>query len=770
MFRGENQTGKDLYEFGPFRVDPEKQALLRGDEPIAVTPKAFQVLLVLVRHNSQTVSKDELMLAVWPDTFVEETNLTRNIFALRKALGEDGQNRYIITVSGQGYRLADQVRVVPGRQLNVVAATHSRIEVAHRRRWPWILAGVLVLVVAVGLIRLIPRRAPALTEKDTVVLTDFVNNTGDPVFDGTLRQGLAIQLEQSPFLSLISDQQIQQTLRLMGQPLDARLAPQLAHDLCERTQSAAYLTGSITSLGSQYVLGLKAVSCPGGKVLADEQEKATGKEAVLGALDKAAGKLREKLGEGLSTVEKFNTPLDQATTPSLEALQAYTLGRKTQAGRDEFAAAVPFYRRAIQFDPKFAIAHAALGVTYEDLGETVLGAEYMTKAYELDAPISEPERFYVETAYDQYALGDLDRARQAYAIWVQIYPRSSTPGIRLGELYSREGKNEDALPQIREAIRLDPWKGVSVRNLLAILIQLDQLQEAASTAQHAVADGFDSPMLRAQMYKLAFLESDASEMARQAESVTGKPGGEGQMLELEAETAAYSGHLRESRVLSRRAVESAMRAGESEVATSFEANAAFREALIGGRTEVRAPPAEPARGVATGRKLQYATALSLALAGNPTRAQVLADGLAKRYPDDTLVQFNYLPAVRAQIALNHGDSSKAVELLLSARPYELSGTCWGFLGPVYVRGEAYLMAHRGIEAAAEFQKILDHRGIVANSPSGALAHLQLGRAYVLSGDRNKAKTAYQAFLTLWRDADPDIPILQQARAEYARLQ
>jgi tetratricopeptide (TPR) repeat protein len=510
------------------------------------------------------------------------------------------------------------------------------------------------------------------------------------------------------------------------------------------------------------------VSCRTGDVLADEQETAGDKEGILGALDRAAGKLRGKLGESLSTVEKFDTPLEQATTPSLEALQAYTLGRRTQAGRDEFSAAVPFYQRAIRFDPNFAIAYAALGVTYWDLGEIELGAEYGRKAYELHAPISEPERFYVETAYFNYAIGDLDKTRRVYDIWTQTYPRNASPRIRLWRVYEEEGKYEDALVQIREAIRLDPSKGVSVRALVTTLIELDRLQEARATARQAVANGLDSPTVRAQLYKLAFLENDAPEMSRQAESVTGKPGGEDLMLELEAQTAAYSGHLKKSRDLSRQAVESTVRAEESETAASLEANAALREALFGNATDVHrhtgsAPEAQ------MGRRAQYAAALSFAIAGDSARGQLLADDLARRYPDDTLVKFNFLPTIRAQIALDRKDPSKAIDLLQSAGPYDLSYLWWGFLGPVYVRGEAYLMAHKGVEAASEFQKILDHRGIVGNSPVGALAHLQLGRGYELSGDKSKAKTEYQEFLALWKDADPDIPILRQAKAEYARL-
>jgi DNA-binding winged helix-turn-helix (wHTH) protein/tetratricopeptide (TPR) repeat protein len=773
MTAGAEQRAKELYEFGPFRVDPEKELLLRGEETVPLAPKTFQILLVLMRHKKSVVTKDELMKSVWPDTFVEEANLSRNIFLLRKALGESPQDhQYIVTVPGRGYRFAEEVQLVPEQELRIVAASHAKvqIEVKESGHGRWLaLAAVILLALAAGVAGFFYfHRSPVLTEKDTVVLADFANSTGDPVFDGTLRQGLSVALEQSPFLSLIPDQRIEQTLRLMSQSPDARITPQIARDLCQRTQSAAYLTGSIASLGNQFVLGLKAVSCASGDVLADEQETASGKEKVLAALDTAAGKLRGKLGESLSTVEKFDTPLEQATTPSLEALQAYTEGRKTQVGKDEFAAAVPFYQRAIRFDPNFAIAYAALGSSYWNLGETVLGDEVARKAYDLRASVSEPERFYIESTYYHYVTGDLEKARQVYEISAQTYPRYSGTPLRLWQLDSELGQYENALDQIREAIRLDSSRAVNFRDLADNLIKLNRFQEAGTTAQQAIANGLDSSSLRLCLYQLAFLENDAPGMARQAESVAGRGDREAEMFELQAETAAYAGHLKESRSLSQRAVESAMRAEESEIANSFEANAALVDALFGVIFDSRSHASLPS-GVRIGKGALYVAVLSAALNGESDRAQSLADDLARRYPDDTLVHFNFLPAIRAQIALNHHNPSKALDLLQSAGPYELSDTWWGFLGPIYVRGKAYLMAHKGTEAVREFQKILDHRGMVANCPIGALAHLQLGRAYALMGDNMKARAEYRDFFTLWKDADPDIPIFTRAKAEYAKL-
>jgi len=773
MCASANQRVKELYEFGPFRVDPEKETLLRSGEPVPLTPKTFQILLVLVRNHQVVVTKDDLMKTVWPDTFVEEANLSRNIFLLRKALGETPKDhQYIVTIPGRGYRFAEDVQLIPDRELNVLAASHSRIEVQveETRAWGWISAvGVLLLVMAAGGWKLFVHRAPMLTEKDTIVLGEFWNSTGDTVFDETLRQGLAVELEQSPFLSLTSDQEIQKTLRLMGQPHDARLTPQIARDVCQRTQGAAFLTGSIARLGNQFVLGLKAASCRTGSILAEEQETASNQEKIMEALDDATRKLRGKLGESLSTVQKFDTPLEQATTPSLEALQAYTLGRKIQTGKNEFAAAIPLYQRAIHFDPNFAIAYAALGSVFWNTGETAQGTQYGRKAYELHASISEPERFYVESTYYHYVLGDLDKARQVYDVWNQTYPRNSSSSIRLRQLCFQEGKYEEALTHARKAKQLDPSKGgLTFHVIVHSLIALNRFEEAGTTAQQAISNGFDSPGLHANLYQLAFLENDTQGMAREAGLAAADHNYEGEMLAYEAKTAAYYGRLRESRGLSQRAIETAKRQQRNGQSTGFEADAALREALLGRIEQVRAH-AKAALAFPTGREVQYATAWSLALAGDVSSAQSLTDGLARSYPDDTLVRFNYLPVIRAQIALNHGDSDKALDLLQATTPYELSDTWWRILGPVYVRGEAYLMAHRGTEAAAEFQKFMDHRGLVGNAPTAVLARLQLGRAYALMGDNTRAKAAYQDFLSLWRNADYDVPLLQKARDEYAQL-
>jgi eukaryotic-like serine/threonine-protein kinase len=616
-------------------------------------------------------------------------------------------------------------------------------------------------------------RTPKLTDKDTIVLADFTNKTGDTVFDDTLRQGLSVQLEQSPFLSIVSEQQIQQTLRMMDQKQDAKLTPQIAREICQRTASVAVLDGTIEGLGSQYVLGLKAENCRTGDSLANEQATAGSKEQVLRALGEATAKLRGKLGESLSTIQKFDTPIEAATTPSLEALQAYSLGQKAMVGRGDYVAALAFFQRAISLDPSFAMAYAALGASYFNLDEMNLAAENTQKAYALREHVSDREKFYIESHYYHYVIGDLEKARRVYELWTQTYPRDAEPQAGLGMIYETLAQYDKGITQFREVLRLDPGSGLNYANLVVAYLHLNRLDEARATAEEARGKKLDSPFLRDYLYDIAFLQNDAAEMAEQVAWSAGRPGVEDWLLYGEADTAAYSGRLGNALELSRQAVASAESAEENETAGEYEADAAVQLALFGKPAEAQ-QRTKKALELSNGRDVQFLAALALAIAEDMVRSQSLADDLAQRFPEDSMVHFNYLPTIRAQLALNHNDASKALEILQAATPYELQAPSYGGalinnLYPVYFRGKAYLASHQGKEAAAEFQKILDHRGVVINEPIGALAHLQIGRAYVLQGDTAKAKAAYQDFLTLWKDADPDIPILIAAKAEYAKL-
>jgi tetratricopeptide (TPR) repeat protein len=662
------------------------------------------------------------------------------------------------------------------RDSDTIRSAAATAQVESKAAWKsirWAAVGgatIVVIGLAVGGWLFFTRKAHALTDKDTIVLADFTNTTGDTVFDGTLRQGLSVQLEQSPFLSIISDQQIQQTLKMMDQKPDVKLTPEIARELCQRRGSAAVLDGTITQIGTQYLLTLKAVDCVSGESLASTEAQASDKNHVLDALGKSASEIRNKLGESLNTVQKFDTPLEQATTPSLEALQAYSLGRRMSAGSD-MADAVPLFQRAIRLDPNFAMAYARLGNSYWVLGETTTGSENLKKAYELRDRASEPEKFYIESHYYHIFTGNLEKARRVYELWAQTYPREWVAPINLSGIYANIGQYDKALEQSRETLRLSA-NGISYQSPVASLINLNRLEEARATAEEAQAKNLDSPDLHVCLYQLAFLRNDAPGMAQEVTWAEGKPGVEGVLLVNEADTAAYSGHLQAARKLSRRAVASAERAEEKEVAATYAADAALREGLFGNSSEAR-QLAAAALGLSAGQDVQFQAALALALAQDATRAQPLGDDLGKRFPEDTIVQFNFLPTTRTQIGLIHNDFARAIEALQLAAPYELGSPNSAIslaLYPVYVRGEAYLAAHQGTEAATEFQKILDHRGVVGNEPIGALAHLQIARASAMQGDTAKARAAYQDFLTLWKDADPDIPILIAAKSEYAKLQ
>ncbi|MGA9900081.1 MAG: protein kinase [Terriglobales bacterium] len=645
-----------------------------------------------------------------------------------------------------------------------------------RAKLGWGLAAAGLIAVLAGALYFHSRQPSArLTDKDTIVLADFTNTTGDPLFDGTLRQGMAVQLEQSPFLSLVSDQRIHRTLLLMGRPADAPLTPEVAREICERTASAAVLDGSITSLGSQYVLGLRAQTCDTGEVLTEEQVQAARKEDVLNALSQIASKFRTRVGESLTTVEKHNTPLAEATTPSLEALEAYSTAVKVEFSTGAVTA-VPLFKRAVEIDPQFALAYAHMGLLYSDFGESVLSMESTSKAYQLRDRASDRERFFITAMYDRQVTGNLEKARQTLESWAQTYPREVLPhGLLSGFASQGLGQYEKSIEEAQKALAIDPDLTPAYLNLGYSYFYLDRLGEAENTLQRASERKMEIPELLLLRYYLAFLEGDTARMEQVVARAKGKPGAEDWMALAQALVLARSGQLQAARNLSRRAVDLAQQAGQRETAATYKTGAAASEALVGNAAEAKRD-ALAALELSKGRDVEYGAAFTLALAGDSSRSETLANDLEKRFPEDTSVLFNYLPTLRALFALNHGEPAKAIDLLQVAIPHELAISAIAFFGsfgtfyPAYVRGEAYLAARQGTEAAAEFQKLLDHRGLVAADPIGALAHLQLGRAYALSGDKTKAKTAYQDFLALWKDADPGIPILKQAKTEYARLQ
>ena len=670
-----------------------------------------------------------------------------------------------IRPSGNGNRVALPIATEPS------PSTTAKQPV--RSRWK-IIAPVLLLAAAViaGALYWRSHRVPKLTEQDTVVLADFNNTTGDPVFDDTLKQAISTQLGQSPFLNILSDARIRATLRLMAKPPGTRLTPEVARDLCQRAEGKAYIAGSIASLGSQYVIGLDAVNCRTGDSLAQEQVTAENKEHVLQALGQAATKLRKKLGESLSSVEKFDAPLDQVTTPSLEALQALAVGRKLLQEKGS-EAAIPFFKRAVELDPNFAAAYSALGITYSNLREPGLASQSLQRAYDLRDKVSEREKFRISANYYLLVTGELEKAIQTFETWAQAYPRNNEPWGNLGVDYTYLGQYEAAVAAGLEDLRLYPGSAAAFTNLVGQYIALNLPADAKVKYQEAVARKVDNSYLHANRYGVAFFEGDTDEMQRQVALVKNKPG-EDMLLSFASDTEAFYGRLNNARELSRRASDIARQSDANETAAEWQMNAALREAEFGNPERARKEIAAALRTAAT-RDVQILAALASARIGDTQQAQKTTDDLAHRFPLNTMINRYWLPTIYASIEMSRNNAAKALELLQTTSQYEL-GTplpqfqVGGSLYPVYVRGQAYLSLRRGEQAAAEFQKLLDHRGITVNNPLGALTRLQRGRAYALGGDSSKARGAYLDFFALWKDADADIPIYKQAKAEYAKLQ
>ena len=764
-----------VVRFGVFEVDLQEAELRKSGIRIKLQEQPFRILTMLLERPGQTVTRGEIERELWADTFVDfDHSLNSCINKLREALGDDSENpRFIETLPRRGYRF---IAPVSSHSEPISAAVNSHSEPMMApvqgagRKWAVVasLVGIATLVTASYFSS---RRAPKLTDKDTIVLSDFDNKTGDAVFDDTLKQGLSVQLEQSPFLVLISDRKVIDTLKLMGRSPDDRLTANVTREVCQRTGSKAMLTGSIAGLGSQYVVGVKALNCNTGDVLAEAQEQAGGKEAVLKALDSAAISLRSKLGESLSTVQKYDTPLEEASTPSLEALKAYSLGVKTWNAKGE-TASLPFFQRAVELDPNFAMAYHWIAAVYGDLNEIGLTVENSRKAYDLREKVSERERFGIDAGYYFGVTGDLEKEVQNDELWQQTYPRDANSYIGLGALSGTLGNWEKALEEFREAQRLEPSNSLNYVTLSLAYMNLNRLDEAEAVYKQAEERKLESEFLLWVRYWLAFLKDDTAQMAQLVSAAMGKLGAEDLLLAMQADTEGWYGTLKNAHQLTGRAMDAAQHNDAKERAAGYQAEAALREVEAGNREQARAE-AKAALKLGPNRDVRVIAALALALAGDTAGAEKLAAELDKTCPRCTLVQRYWLPTIRASVALERKDPNRAIELLKVASTIELGAPTPSltiFLCPVYLRGEAYLMLHDGNRAAAEFQKFIDHRGLVVNFPWGALARLGLARAYAMQGDTPKAKAAYQDFLTLWKDADPDIPILKEAKAEYAKLQ
>ena len=673
-----------------------------------------------------------------------------------------------------GTSAPDPVKRSSGKQPKAPSGTLPTVEASRNIVWK-IAVPALVLLGAVGgwLYYSRFRTTGKLTAKDTILVADFTNTTGDPIFNDTLKQALGVSLRQSPFLNVVSDARVTATLKMMTRPTDTPLLADVAREVCQRADSKAYISGSIASLGNQYVVGLKAVNCLTGDVLAQEQVTAAGKEKVLDGLGEAAGKLRGELGESLASVQKFDAPLAQETTPSLEALKAMSLARKAEYEKGS-GAALPFFQRAIELDPNFASAIEGVGIMYNNLGQSVRASEHLSKAFALRDRASEREKFHIASMYYMTVTGELEKAVETFREWAENYPHDDVPHTNLGSLYTNEGKFEQAVEQSRESLRFNPGNVIGYENLVGTLVTTNRFDEAKKAYDEAMARKLDDDTPHLVMYGLFFVQGDAKGMAEQVAWFDSHSEFEHEILAMEADTEAYAGRIKKARELSQRSVQSAIRADNKEAAAQWQVSGAWREAVIGNLAEARSEAVAALELAPTSRDVQAQVAAVFARIGEGTRAKALAENLNKQFPLHTVVQTYWLPTIQGQSHLVENNSNGALESLRSAAPLELTTAVNNAVTscalPVYIRGEAYLAAGQGTAAAAEFQKLVDHSGLVLNCVAGALAHLQLGRAYAAAGDKVKARAAYQDFLNLWKDADPDVPVFKEAKTELAKLQ
>jgi len=765
---GSPPSGKVL-RFGPFELDLQTQQLRRAGALLRIQPQPFKVLSVLVDRAGEVVTRDRLRHELWGDeTFVDfEQGLNYCIRQIRAVLGDEAQTpRWVETIPRRGYRFIAPVET--NGELTLANSNPETIietkKTSGAHVWRILVASALVLIFAAVAYLARVRSTARLTANDSIVIADFTNLTGDPLLDDTLKEALTIHLQQSPFLNILSDQRIAATLKLMNRPGE-RLTVNVAREVCLRSHSKAMLTASIALVGNRYVIGLRANDCQSGDVFASAEAYAANRDGVMDALEKAGNQIREKLGESLASIKTFDKPLREATTSSLEALKLFSVA---DPGKQE---SLVNYQRAVQLDPDFAVAYAGIGTLQVNFGQMALARESFKKAFELRDRVSEHERFYIDSSYYTVTTGQMEQANHTYLEWTREYPNDSTAYGNLGFNYIALGDYEKALQATREALRFSHDNTIWSTNLVTAYMSLSRMDEAKAVLDQALAQDPNDDGLHSDGYYLAFLSHDEAKMQEHAAWASGKPGFEDGMFATESDTAAYYGRLSEAGHLSQRAVDSANRNDENESAAFWEASEALRLAEFGDSSAARrfalhALSVEPTPGV------RLAVALAMARSGDAERARKLADALGRDFPVDTLIQAYWLPTIRSAIELDRGRPSYALELLEQTQPYELAQTLQfqvATMYPVYLKGLAYLRVGQPGQAFVEFRKVLDHRHAVSNFPLASLVYLQLARAKAARHDTD-ARLAYQDFLTLWKDADPDVPILKDAKAEYANLQ
>jgi DNA-binding winged helix-turn-helix (wHTH) protein/tetratricopeptide (TPR) repeat protein len=771
--------------FGAYEADFRRRELRTAGSCLRLQEKPLAALALLIEKHGEIVTHDEFRRRLWPGNVIVEfdRNLATVVNRLRNALHDTAaEPKYIETIPRVGYRFIAPVEHVYEElaageavaRAEQVPMHPSQLALTRRpsHRLRWVFAGGVVLVAAAMGVRLTLAPPDAgssrpLTWKDSVVVGDFANSTGDVVFDGTLRQGLLSQLERSPYLNLVSDSRIAQTLALMARPRDTTLAPTLAREICQRIGSAAAIEGSISAIGRQYVVNLSASNCKTGDVLAREQATAGEKEKVLGALGDAAAHLRERLGESLPALPVNEAPPENVTTTSLEALQAYSIGYRHLLVDNESVPATPFFVRAIALDPTFAMAYARLGRCYDSEDEPGKAAEYFAKAHALRQHASEREQFYIDSYYEFVSTGRLEAAAQNLELWAQTYPNDPAPLAALGNLYTTLGQFEKALDWRRRALQVDPSIGLNYGNLAQNLVQVERFEEARQIGRLAQDRHFDSISLRWWLRWGEFLDGKPDDRAGIVGPLLDRPLAQEWVLMQDAAFAAWAGRLALARDDTQASVDGYARIGLKENVATREIEGALRDALAG-NSDIARRWARSAMAHFDSDQVRADVAIVFALTGDAANALALVEAIAGRSPEATVVKGNYLPVVRAALALHAGDPSSAVGALAAAQPYGA-----GWLGlpllPIYLRGQAYLALKDGAKAAAEFDRLRGGNCVTGFNFPCALAALQLARAHAIEGDVETSRADYERFIAQWKDADADVPLLQAARDEYGKL-
>jgi eukaryotic-like serine/threonine-protein kinase len=771
-----------MASFPPFRLDLANQCLWRGEARISLTPKPFAVLAYLVAHAGRLVTHDELLAAIWPDTYVQPEVLRRYVLEIRRVLGDSaGTPRFIQTFPKRGYQFIANIRAneaaareaqaataatrLPAEPSDQAESARDPAPAPRPRRRPILVASlVAVALTAAGMPFVRGSRSGSPRERDVILLAGFENKSGEPVFDWTLRQGLAAQLDQSPFLLIVPDEAVHETLRLMGRSRDDALGHEVSLEVCRRQGVKAMVEGSITRLGRAYVLAVEAINCESGDGIARELEQADAKERVLGALGRMASRLRGRLGESLASIRRFDAPIEQVTTPSLEALQAYTLAQRERAQGEEIGS-IAFFRRAIELDPRFASAYTTLSTVYSNLGESELAEQNARLAFEQRDRVSERERLSILYQHHYQVTGDQARATEILEVWKRSFPRDFRPPNSLAYIHNFLGQFGRAVEDGQEAVRRDPSHGFPYSNLAHAYRGLGRFDEAQKTAEKAVALKIETLPTRRLLYQLAILSGDTQGAARQLAWASDNSRAF-DMVGAHAQAAAFAGKVRDARQLYDETARMAERAGLPDVGTAHLAWATSMDLAYGNGSRA----SQQARRILARRPSfdpKLRAALALGATGSTAEAEAIVDELTRAHPSHTLITAVLAPMVRAAVELRRQRPERAIEELRVAAPYEM-----GFIaafGPAYLRGRSYLALGAGAPAAAEFQRILDHRGVDPFSPFYAVARLYLARALAMAGDAAGSRGAYEQFLAQWPDADPDVPVLRQARKEYGRL-